>query len=326
MVHGQEIRRVNDALRGAGLDPNDPNLSDSLRQTAQGLVARGFEPEDIAIFLGDKNVQVGVFGASDSAAQTISQFSNEDIDSMLGGAAGTSQPSGYLRASGDELIEEITVHAHGLDAVTTFADGVLRPIMGAAATFGEFAERHERLATMAAVGTQIAMMGPAQFVKGTVIDMAIGATIGSDLAELNAYVRREASNWIENRWGFQQDEADFLAHGVSFAGQIVLDSATSLVGSAKNIAQIVWDAAIEPSTRQVRDPLTGRFMAKDSPWDMGHKPGYEFRKHQESAKSRGIDRAQFLNEYNDPSHYRPELPSSNRSHRGEDMTDSYFGN
>ena len=361
MVQAQDSRKVDDALRKAGFDPNDPELSDSLRKTAQGLVAQGRDPADIAIFLGDKDVQRGVFGVADSAAQAISQFSDDDLD-ILGGAAGpSSHPSGYLAGSGGELIEEITVQARGLDTVTTFADSVLRPMMGAAATFGEFAERHERLATMAAAGTQIAMMGPAQFVKGTVIDMAVGATIGSDLAEFNAYIRKEASNWIADRWGFQQDEADFLAHGVSFAGQIVLDSATSLVGSAKNIAQIttsrrgtssvdarvrvssetsyerpsgfrkgvrdeVWGAAIEPSTRQVRDPLTGRFMAKDSPWDMGHKPGYEFRKYQESAKARGIDRAQFLNEYNDPSHYRPELPASNRSHRGEDMTDSYFGN
>ena len=58
---------------------------------------------------------------------------------------------------------------------------------------------------------------------------------------------------------------------------------------------------------------------------MGHKPGFEFRKHQQSAKDRQINRKQFLNEYNNPSHYRPELPSSNRSHRGEDKTDQYFG-
>ena len=54
---------------------------------------------------------------------------------------------------------------------------------------------------------------------------------------------------------------------------------------------------------------------------MGHKPGYEFRKHRASAQERGIDRKQFLDEHNDSSHYRPELPSSNRSHSCEDMTD-----
>ena len=30
---------------------------------------------------------------------------------------------------------------------------------------------------------------------------------------------------------------------------------------------------------------------------MGHKPGYEFRKHRASAQERGIDRKQFLDEH-----------------------------
>jgi len=47
---------------------------------------------------------------------------------------------------------------------------------------------------------------------------------------------------------------------------------------------------------------------------MGHKPGYEFKAHQKSAQG-----------HNDPSHYRPEEPSSNRSHKGEDKTGSYKG-
>lgn len=30
----------------------------------------------------------------------------------------------------------------------------------------------------------------------------------------------------------------------------------------------------------VNSPLTDTPMKKDEPWDMGHKPGFEFRKHQ----------------------------------------------
>lgn len=86
----------------------------------------------------------------------------------------------------------------------------------------------------------------------------------------------------------------------------------------------VWENAKDALGR-VRDPVTGRYMSKDQPWDMGHSPGYEFRKHQESARERGITRKQFLDEYNNPEHYRPELPSSNRSHKGEDVTNQYFG-
>jgi len=93
----------------------------------------------------------------------------------------------------------------------------------------------------------------------------------------------------------------------------------------KGVRDQVWDDAIEDATGQVRDPASGRFMSKDEPWDMGHRPGHEFRKHQQSAAQRGITRDQFLDEYNDPSQYRPELPSSNQSHLGEDLTDDYFG-
>lgn len=86
-----------------------------------------------------------------------------------------------------------------------------------------------------------------------------------------------------------------------------------------------WEDNREASTGQVRDPLTGRFMSKDKDWDMGHRPGHEFRKHRNSAKERGIDGEQFKEEQNNTDNYRPELPSSNRSHKGEDKTSNYFG-
>ena len=86
----------------------------------------------------------------------------------------------------------------------------------------------------------------------------------------------------------------------------------------------VWERAKDQHGR-VRDPVSGVFMSKDKPWDMGHKPGYEFAKHQKSAEIRGISRDQFRKEYYNESHFRPELPSSNRSHKGENKTALYFG-
>lgn len=86
----------------------------------------------------------------------------------------------------------------------------------------------------------------------------------------------------------------------------------------------VWEQAKDAHGR-VRDPVSGKYMSKDKPWDMGHKPGYEFKKHQESAAQRGISREEFIDEYNNPDHLRPELPESNRSHKGENKTDEYFG-
>ena len=95
-------------------------------------------------------------------------------------------------------------------------------------------------------------------------------------------------------------------------------------GYRKGVREQVWENA-KNLDGEVLDPITRQKMNYDEPWDMGHKPGYEFRKHQQSARERGITRKQFLDEHNNPDHYRPELPSSNRSHTGEDMTDHYLG-
>ncbi|MCY6355869.1 HNH/ENDO VII family nuclease, partial [Clostridium sp. ZS2-4] len=92
----------------------------------------------------------------------------------------------------------------------------------------------------------------------------------------------------------------------------------------KGVRDKVWENA-KNTNGDVIDPVTEKVMDKSQTWDMGHKPGFEFRKHQQSAKERGISRKQFLDEYNKTEHYRPELPSSNRSHQGEDITDQYFG-
>ena len=92
----------------------------------------------------------------------------------------------------------------------------------------------------------------------------------------------------------------------------------------KGMRDKTWDKA-KDSHGRVRDPVTGRYMSKNAPWHMGHKPGFEFRKHQQSARERGISRKQFLDEYSNEDHFRPELPKSNMCHKGEDHTDKYLG-
>lgn len=94
----------------------------------------------------------------------------------------------------------------------------------------------------------------------------------------------------------------------------------------KGVRKKVWeDAKRESKDGAVRDPVTNKEIAESDKWDMGHKPGYEHSKHVESAADRSLSRKEFLDEFNNPSHYRPELPSSNRSHAGELKTNDYFG-
>ena len=95
-------------------------------------------------------------------------------------------------------------------------------------------------------------------------------------------------------------------------------------GYRRGLRDLVWEMA-KGKDGKVRDPLTKKIMRKSDPWDMGHKPGYEFRKHQASAAKRGISRKQFLDEHNVAKKYRPERPSSNRSHAGENLSSEYLG-
>ena len=88
-------------------------------------------------------------------------------------------------------------------------------------------------------------------------------------------------------------------------------------GFRNGVREDTWENAKDPLTGEVRDPVSSDVMDANEPWDMGHKPGYEFRKHVSSAEERGLSRKEFLNEHNDPSHFRPELPGSNRGHSGE---------
>ena len=91
----------------------------------------------------------------------------------------------------------------------------------------------------------------------------------------------------------------------------------------KGIRDQVWENA-KNAEGKVIDRVTGREIHKNEPWDMGHLEKHEFWKHQIDAQNRGISRKQFLDEYNDPTIYRPELPSSNRSHIGEDKTNRFI--
>jgi hypothetical protein len=128
------------------------------------------------------------------------------------------------------------------------------------------------------------------------------------------------------KWGKRgYDAVDEFTDATRHAPSYPTNTYARPSGFRKPVRPQVWNDAREASTGQVRDPVTGQFMSPDKAWDMGHKPGYEFRKHAESAEQRGITREQFLDEHNDPSHYRPELPRSNQMHKGEDHSDNYFG-
>ncbi len=98
----------------------------------------------------------------------------------------------------------------------------------------------------------------------------------------------------------------------SFRGMTVLD---------------VWESAMD-SKREVYCEGSGRRLTfynldKTRAWDMGHLPGYEYRYLKKAFLEGRISREEFLNEYNDATHYRPEDPTYNRSHQGESNKSQY---
>lgn len=97
-------------------------------------------------------------------------------------------------------------------------------------------------------------------------------------------------------------------------------------GFRGNIKDVVWENAEANSIDgKVYDRVTGQEMIRTEPWEMGHRYGFEFRKHQASAARRGIDVEQFRVEHNNAGHYEPELPSSNAGHQGEAPDGIYYG-
>lgn len=101
-------------------------------------------------------------------------------------------------------------------------------------------------------------------------------------------------------------------------------------GFRTGVRDQAWADAVNKETGLVSDPLSGLVMKKAEPWDMGHRPGMEYWKERDYAIKDWLDnrnfttRQGFLDKMNDPSRYRPELPSSNRSHRAEDVSNDFW--
>ncbi|PCE23749.1 hypothetical protein BWP39_29150 [Paraburkholderia acidicola] len=101
-------------------------------------------------------------------------------------------------------------------------------------------------------------------------------------------------------------------------------------GFRNGVRDQAWANAVDEDTGLVSDPLTGSTMNSGERWDMGHRPGMEYWKERDNAINNWLNngehmtRKEFLDIMNDPSRYRPELPSSNRSHQAEDASNLFW--
>ncbi len=76
----------------------------------------------------------------------------------------------------------------------------------------------------------------------------------------------------------------------------------------------IQQAAPKTSNGDFIDPNTGVIIPKEGPFHYGHKPGFEWWRTQQSARTDGWSRQQVIEYENDPTHYQIEDPASNMSH------------
>lgn len=90
----------------------------------------------------------------------------------------------------------------------------------------------------------------------------------------------------------------------------------------KGVVEEVWENAKGPDGL-VRDPNTGEVInwtpgeSRKGVWDMGHIPEAKYSEMHEAYMNGELTTKEFVDWYNDPHNYRPELPSNNRSHKYE---------
>ena len=98
------------------------------------------------------------------------------------------------------------------------------------------------------------------------------------------------SKTLRDLMHFSSKHADDFVRGVGGSGEVrqlvphqLSDSEKKFYkrssGYRKNAKETVWDKA-KDEQGVVKAPITKKVMDIEEPWDMGHKPGYEFRKHQ----------------------------------------------
>ena len=95
--------------------------------------------------------------------------------------------------------------------------------------------------------------------------------------------------------------------------------ATSRPSYAPDQVEQVWLNAMDPETGKVYDPsgveiTWDRTKPRNGQWDMGHIPGEKYSEVHQLYMDGIMSKEEFLAWYRNPANYRPELPSTNRSH------------
>ena len=129
-----------------------------------------------------------------------------------------------------------------------------------------------------------------------------------------AYSENEKSNRIDQNKGTGYNEN---------AGEIPIKPySTSRPKYGNTQVGDVWNNYKDPMTGKAPNPAGGsiswdKTKPRQGQWDMGHIPGEKYSDMRCRYIRGEISQKEFLEWYRNPANYRPELPSTNRSHKYE---------
>ncbi|WP_196716991.1 HNH/ENDO VII family nuclease [Actinomyces trachealis] len=142
-----------------------------------------------------------------------------------------------------------------------------------------------------------------------------------------AYNPPVTKNGPENNWGTYVDE-NGVAH-ISPDDPRPYLNPDNRPSFRKGVIEAVWKRALELARKDgydyVRDPFSDKRIdwnpgePRNGVWDMGHVPTQQYREVWRKYVNGEMTPKEFRDWYNAPEHYRPELPSSNRSHKAESI-------
>ena len=150
---------------------------------------------------------------------------------------------------------------------------------------------------------------PGQMVADFVTGVVIGEILDGIMAATQNKLRSIFANSDEMRWALD-------------SGNKTKPYANSRPSFRKGVVEEVWENAKGPDGL-VRDPNTGDIInwtpgqSRKGVWDMGHIPEAKYSEMHEAYMNGELTTKEFVDWYNDPANYRPELPSNNRSHKYE---------
>ena len=146
-----------------------------------------------------------------------------------------------------------------------------------------------------------------------VADFVTGVVIGEILDGIMAATQNKLRSIFAN--------SDEMRRALD-SGNKTKPYANSRPSFRKGVVEEVWENAKGPDGL-VRDPNTGDIInwtpgqSRKGVWDMGHIPEAKYSEMHEAYMNGELTTKEFVDWYNDPANYRPELPSNNRSHKYE---------